>query len=165
MQTTAPPLAAQQRTPATAPALAITTQPPGQPPGDMPRIGAWWDAQGGYFAGLARGTDGAPDHLLILCAAKPAEPMAWQAALDWAGGLRMDGHSDWSLPTRAESALLFANVKDQFEPRWHWTSEEFDSSYAWLQTFGNGGQSDDRKSFEGCARAVRRLVLQSFSHS
>ena len=129
-----------------------------------PRVGHRWAAQGGLYAGIARGAEGQPDHHLILAETAPDGALPWQAAVDWAAGLHLHSFSDWSLPTRAESALLYANLRGFFSGGWHWTGETHadDGSYAWLQTFYDGSQYYDHKSYEGRARAVRRLVLQSF---
>ena len=153
-----------QRIDGTVESYASTPAPTGTNPLTPPPIGHLWAAQGGWYAGIARGIDGAPDHHLILAQAKPTSDLAWQPALDWARHLHHRGHADWSLPTRAESALLFANLKPEFESSWHWTSEPYEGSgsYAWYQYF-LGGQSYGSKSYEGRARAVRRLILQSLS--
>lgn len=129
-----------------------------------PAIGAPWPGQGGLYAGLVRGTEGAPDHHLMLATALPPERMGWTQAMAWATGLQHEAHADWSLPTRRESAVLFGNLRDQFEAAWHWTSEEDedDASYAWSQHFDYGYQSSDVKICAGRARAVRRLILRPF---
>jgi hypothetical protein len=46
------------------------------------------------------------------------------------------------------------------EPEWHWSSEshENDASFAWGCTFDDGTQSYGRKSYEGSAVAVRRVL-------
>ena len=78
--------------------------------------------------------------------------LTWQQAGEWAaeqGGL---------LPTRPVAALLFANVKAQLQPEWHWTADEHSASYAWDCTFSDGNQFSLRKSYEGSAVAVRRLI-------
>ena len=108
--------------------------------------------EGEIYAGLVLGKDGAADYHLFL---QPgvATGVTWQAAMDWAKKL---GHS---LPTRAEQALLFANLKHEFEPRYYWSSEQSGPSYAWGQYFDNGAQDDYGRSYEGRARAVRRLEI------
>lgn len=128
-------------------------------------IGEQWPGMGGMYAGLVRGTDGKPDQHLILAAARPENDLPWKKACDWASAVEADGHSDFTLPGRSESALLFANLKDQFEPRWHWTSEQYYSSYAWFQAFYGGGQAYIHKSYEGRAVAVRRFDVWSFNPS
>jgi hypothetical protein len=76
--------------------------------------------------------------------------------MDWAKSIGGE------LPDRCESALLFATMKDEFSPEWYWSRAQHaaDSGYAWLQHFGTGSQSYDPKSYEGRARAVRRLEIQ-----
>lgn len=115
---------------------------------------------GGIYAGITTNAAGEP-YALILLADKPAAPLKWQAAVDWAESLG-DGAA---LPDRVEGALLYARLKDQFEPRWHWLSEQYSAGYAWGQGFGRGGQGGGGKGFEARARAVRRLPLESFDPS
>lgn len=115
---------------------------------------------GGLYAGITTGKDGAP-YALILLPDKPADDLTWSAARDWAAGLGAD------LPSRPEAALLFAFLPDAFEKNWHWTGEtcSWSSFAAWLQNFNGGSQFNFRKSYAARARAVRRLLLQSFSPS
>ena len=108
--------------------------------------------EGEIYAGLVLGKDGAADYHLFLQPGA-ATGVTWQAAMDWAKKL---GHS---LPTRAEQALLFANLKHEFEPRYYWSSEQAGPSYAWGQDFSDGSQSFLSRSYEGRARAVRRLEI------
>jgi hypothetical protein len=107
---------------------------------------------GERYAGVVLDKDGAPMHHLVLLSAKPDGDIAWQSAMDWAKSV------GGSLPTRQEQALLFANCKDDFEERWYWSSQQHETSsvYAWYCHFSNGYVYGNRKSFEGCARAVRR---------
>ena len=110
---------------------------------------------GEHYAGIIVGKDGEPSHHLILLADKPTDDLKWQAATEWAK--RVGGE----LPTRREQSLLFANLKEQFDNAWYWSSEQHASHSvnAWNQTFCNGLQGYDGKSYEGRARAVRRLPL------
>jgi hypothetical protein len=110
-------------------------------------------AAGEHYAGAVLNAGGQHMHHLVLMAAKAAQNMSWQAAMEWAeaeGG---------ALPTRQEQALLFANCKPHLQPHWHWSCEEHesDASFAWLCGFGYGGQGDTHKSYEGGAVAVRRI--------
>ncbi len=108
--------------------------------------------EGEIYAGLVLGKDGAADYHLFLQPGA-ATGVNWQAAMDWAKKL---GHS---LPTRVEQALLFANLKHEFEPRYYWSSEQAGPSTAWGQFFDLGYQDYDDRSAEGRARAVRRLEI------
>ncbi|HEY0062497.1 MAG TPA: DUF1566 domain-containing protein [Telluria sp.] len=109
---------------------------------------------GEYYAGLITGPDGNPTHHLVLLPGD-AEGVNWEVAKKFAADLGGD------LPTRREQALLFANLKDQFEERWYWSCEQHAaySDYAWGQYFDIGYQNYDFKSYEGRARAVRRLAI------
>jgi hypothetical protein len=123
-----------------------------------PTIGQPW--QGGIYAGVSRGEDGGPDAHLVLAPDEPSERLEWQAAIDWATTVRAGDHDDWQLPTRFESALLYANLRDQFDTStWYWTRSQYSAGSAWNQTFTIGYQLDGGKSYGGRARAVRRLVL------
>jgi hypothetical protein len=110
---------------------------------------------GEHYAGIILGDDGKPSHHLILLPGD-VDDVTWAQAKEFAekaGG---------ELPTRREQALLFANLKDQFEDRYYWSSEQH-ASYdgcAWYQYFVYGYQNYDSKSAEVRARAVRRLTIQ-----
>ena len=107
---------------------------------------------GGIYAGIMRGIDGAPDeHLVLLPGA--AEDVTWESAVEWA---KAEGGD---LPTRREQRLLFINLKDQFEEDWYWSGEQAGPSGAWVQYFLYGFQYDGTRSYEGRARAVRRLEI------
>lgn len=126
-----------------------------------PAIGEFWDDEGGLYAGISRGLDGAPDDHLIVTQEGQTK-ISWQDAMNWAGNLTLDGNRDWTLPTRANLALLYANLKQDFDPQWYWTSEEFagDASYAWCQYFDYGYQDGHHKGNELRARAVRRIPIR-----
>lgn len=99
--------------------------------------------------------------------AKSGSPLA-----KWAKALEIGGHKDWYLPSRLESLVLFGELRDlpAFKPdaengiptEWHWTSTQYASnpSYAWSQSFLNGGQGGYRKGLHGRARVVRRIVIK-----
>jgi hypothetical protein len=125
----------------------------------LPRIGAAWPGQGGTYVGLARGRDGAPDYALIV--AERFTSAQWARACEWATEIVVDGHSDFTLPTRTELHLMIANAKELFKPEWHWSSEQYapNGDSAWAQSFGGGFQGDSRKDNEFLARAVRRVPL------
>ncbi|CAN7739844.1 DUF1566 domain-containing protein [Duganella sp. LjRoot269] len=110
--------------------------------------------EGGLYAGIARGVNGLPDtHIVLLPAA--AEDVTWDQAKAFAA------EAGGELPTRSEQALLYANLKDQFEEDWYWSGEQHAStpSLAWYQYFYGGSQYYGRKSYGGRARAVRRLPI------
>jgi len=117
---------------------------------DLPAVGQPLDA--GLFAGLTTKPDGT-HCAVVLLADQPAKDVTWKQAMNWAKKL------DAELPARPVSALLFANLKPEFEPCWHWTCEALDSSCAWCQYFYYGYQFSSGKSFAGRARAVRLIQL------
>lgn len=109
---------------------------------------------GEHYAGIILGKDGEPDHHLILLPGE-AESVNWKQAKEFAekaGG---------ELPTRREQSLLFANLKEQFQPRWYWSGEQHasNSGYAWCQDFHDGGQYGGHEFSDYRARAVRKVVI------
>lgn len=64
---------------------------------------------GEQYAGILLGKDGTPDQHIFLLPGE-AESIKWQAAKDWAASAGGD------LPTRREQSLLFANLKEAFQP-------------------------------------------------
>lgn len=127
-------------------------QPQSTPFSALPTIGA--ALLGGIFAGITTTREGT-HAAVVLLTEQPEQELTWQAAMDWAK------EHDAQLPARPVSALLFANVKDQFEEDWYWTCEEssWSPSYAWYQYFGYGAQLYSHKGAEGRVRAVRRSRL------
>lgn len=109
---------------------------------------------GESYAGLILGKDGAPDHHLVLLPGD-ASDVTWSAARDWAVS------SGGELPTRRELALLFANLREQFQREWYWSSEasEARSQLVWGQNWSSGIQTMYGRQFHGRARAVRRIVI------
>ncbi len=110
---------------------------------------------GERYSGLILGKDGESSYHLILLDGHQSE-VNWADALTWAkeqGG---------ELPNRREQALLYANLKEEFEEAWYWSSEQHasSSSSAWYQDFYNGCQYNITKDHELRARAVRRLIIQ-----
>jgi hypothetical protein len=119
----------------------------------LPQIGAAWPGlEGSVYAGVSTTKEGQL-YALVLLADKPASRLDFKAANAWAAKLEA------SLPSRAESMLLFQNVGASFERAWHWTNEEDGASYAWCCGFTSGYVLDNHKSYEGCARAVRSFPL------
>jgi hypothetical protein len=116
---------------------------------ELPSLGKPLD--GGTFAGLTTRADGT--HCAVVLLPGLGENLTWAKAKAWAkkaGG---------ELPTRPVAALLFANVKPALTPRWHWTADEYDASFAWYCNFYDGHQDNDLKSYDGCAVAVRLIPL------
>lgn len=106
---------------------------------------------GEKFIGTIITPDGKYRHHLILLPDE-AEENTWPEQMKWAASLGGD------LPDRVESALLFATLREEFKPDWHWTNKPHaaNAGYAWMQGFGYGGQDDSHKGLTFRARAVRR---------
>ena len=125
-----------------------------------PRIGEYWEGQGGVYQGVMRGEDGAPDYFLLVH--KDFDDVLNHSdAMQRASEVEADGHKDYTLPTRYELALCFANRSELFKKDWYWSSTQraSDSGFAWVQSFDNGSQYDLLKVVSGRARAVRRLDI------
>ena len=87
--------------------------------------------------------------------------LTWQEAIDWAKSVGGE------LPTRFESALLYANLRDKIDTGyWYWTATTHDSEPSWAfgQNFDYGNQVSYRiKDFPDRARAVRRVPFEGTS--
>lgn len=126
----------------------------------QPQIGQYWPGQGGIYAGLCRGYSGRPDYHLILALAGPGKLLSWDDAMAWASTVEADGHTDFAMPTRFESALLYATLRDQCDTdTWHWMGSPLSAESAWIQHFYDGTQSKDGKRYRMRARAVRRFPI------
>ena len=114
---------------------------------------------GEHYAGLVFGKDGEPSYHLVLLPGQ-ADDITWDKAMEWAG--KQGGEYVASLPTRREQALLYANLKEEFEERAYWSCEahESESGWAWCQYFDDGYQFTSDRDNELRARAVRRLVIE-----
>ena len=117
---------------------------------DLPALGQPLD--GGVFAGIITRQDGT--HCAVVLLPDNGTDLTWAKAKTWA---KQQGGE---LPSRPVAALLFAN-KANLKPKWHWTSEEYDASYAWLCSFSVGTQYYTLKCFEGSAVAVRLIPISS----
>ena len=129
----------------------------------IPRIGDYWPGQGGILHGIMAGQDGKPDYLLISAEKKHHHAAAGFTDMqEYPKTLTVDGHKDFSMPTRKEQRVQFANAKPgQFDAEWYWSCEQFalDSAYAWFQHFGTGSQNYWHKDnqFRGCV--ARRIPI------
>ena len=114
--------------------------------------------EGEHYAGIILGKDGEADYHLILLPDEAAD-INWENAKEWAA--KQGGF----LPTRREQSLLFANLKEHFEPRRHWSCETHQehTHIAWYQYFDAGLQNYARKDYEHFARAVRRVQIDGES--
>lgn len=110
-----------------------------------------------HYAGLSRDHDTGAWHHLVLLPATTDKDLTWKQAIEWAKSVGGD------LPTRFESALLYANLRDQIDAGyWYWTATPVadEPAWAWGQGFYNGDQDASRKGTRGRARAVRRVPFK-----
>jgi len=109
---------------------------------------------GEHYAGIVLSKDGEASYHLILLPGE-AEGVTLEGAKGWAAEVGSE------LPTRREQSLLFANLKDQFQPAWYWSCEvdASDSDFAWNQSFSSGDQLSNHKTTEFRARVVRRSII------
>jgi hypothetical protein len=136
----------------------LLTDAGAQPLFTPPVIGEYWPGQGGIYSGQVREEDGTTYHQ-IKATVKPAGRLNHGAAMKWAASLVIDGHNDFTLPTRRGSSLLFANLRHLFEAAYYWTCETYEgnASYAWYCYFGFGDTYASGKHGERQAVAVRRF--------
>ena len=130
-----------------------------------PPIGHPWPGQGGTYAGLCRGRDGQADYHLILADIRPkAAYLSWLAGMAWAKTVTVDGHTDFDLPTRYESPILFGNVGALFEREWHWTARSPPSTTPSSRASATAPSTATarRQSSECEPSADCRSILQSF---
>jgi len=109
---------------------------------------------GEIYAGILLGKNGEPDQHIFLSPGQATD-------INWADAKAFAEKAGGTLPTRREQALLFANLPEEFEKRYYWSSEQRagDPGYAWVQYFTDGYQGYGRKSSQYRARAVRRLPI------
>jgi len=116
----------------------------------QPKVGETW--RGGIYAGITRNNE----HLVL------QYPHASRRDMTFING-GMSIESGWRLPTRAEAALLYANLQEWFEDMWYWTSDEYpaDNRCHWVQTFGYGRQADARDTDACRVCAVKTFPVES----
>ncbi|RLK56276.1 uncharacterized protein DUF1566 [Stenotrophomonas rhizophila] len=96
------------------------------------------------------------------------DPMSQADCEKACGELRLLGHDDWRLPTRAELAGLVDDTRHEPSidtnlfpgvlPRWHWTSTAaaWSSASAWVVGFSGGYVYSSHRDGSGFVLAVRR---------
>lgn len=126
----------------------------------VPRIGDVWEGQGGHYAGMSRGSDGKMYHLIR----GPQAPgvLKHEAAAKFAAEQNVDGHADFTLPTRRDLSLLKSTSPEAFRTDdWYWSSERHpgNESSAYAQDFYYGIQDtfSTVTTCYGCA--VRRIPI------
>jgi hypothetical protein len=125
-----------------------------------PAIGESWLEQGGIFAGVMRDSEeGAPYAAIV--GPEHDDYLNWDDSMSWAASLQIDGHADYSLPSRQAQARLIDTAPQLFKREAYWSSEQHasGSGCAWFQDFDGGSQNNWHKDSKIRARAVRRLTI------
>ena len=153
-----------------------------------PKIGQYWQGQGGVYAGMMR--DGNHQWHLILAVAPESKIKApWgeygqliegefsrvdgrhnmqliftaepeNKIVDCFAKLKIEDHNDFYFPAEYENNLICMNLPEHVEKTWHWSSTQGSANDAWRQVFEDGDQYVTSKYGTLAARAVRRLAIQ-----
>jgi hypothetical protein len=95
---------------------------------------------------------------------QPKDPMSWVEAVEYCRNLRLDGYTDWRLPTimelkslvdynLCEPATSMPNIVQSFY--WSYTTHAKYTKYAWGVYFLDGNDDYYYKLDNGHVRAVR----------
>ena len=81
---------------------------------NTPSIGEYWSGQGGIYAGLMRGENGAPDYHLIV----PAGPEAYAQEITWGGNGKEEAGAKSTHDGAANTAALIASKHSHPAAKW-----------------------------------------------
>lgn len=115
---------------------------------------------GAIYVGIAPAEGDMPQAHLVLWLNTPETRQNYEASTALAKAVNPE--TDSHLPSRTESALLYATVRDQIKKdAWCWTSTYYDDDKdcAFVQHFGNGLQGYSNLGNEARALAVSRFAL------
>lgn len=150
----------------------------------LPKIGEYWQGQGGFFAGDFRADDGTVYGLIVAdcgtaqdagrarhCENGERDLSQWDGldntqrlkngcpAAQLASQHSADGHGDFYLPARRELQLACANVPHLFgDESWYWSSTPYSDDYAWAVGFELGFTDLHHRIFEFRVRPFRRFI-------
>ncbi len=131
--------------------IDITTQQIGAP---VPGL------NGAIYAGIAPAEGDMPQAHLVMWADTPKTRQNYEESIALAKAVNPE--TDSHLPTRTESALLYATLRDQIEKDgWYWTSTYYDEDKdaAFVQVFSYGYQINFTLTSKFRALAVSRFAL------
>jgi hypothetical protein len=115
---------------------------------------------GAIYAGIAPAEGDMPQAHLVLWLNTPTTRQDYEASTALAKAVNPE--TDSRLPSRTESALLYATVREQIKKdSWYWTSTFYDEDKdcAFVQNFYNGFQHNHHLYYECRALAVSRFAL------
>lgn len=149
-----------------------------------PAIGEVWIGQGGIYAGVIPGRNGAPSYHLII--GEEIGQFAWgpyreeaesslidgvsntasllqggpeYAAAQAAASYQADGLTDFYLPAIAELNEAWLNLGDR-PWGWVWSSSQRAKNVTYIMGFEGGGQNCIDKDYQYRVRPARRLAIQ-----
>lgn len=150
----------------------------------VPRLGEYWEGQGGIYAGMMPLEGSGFAHRIV--SVDEAEDLQYggygdeiaeaeskidgaantraliadsneHPAAKWCANYSKDGHSDFYLPAQRELSLAWATIAHAFGSGWYWSSTQYSASFAWVQGFGGGGAGVLGKVSGARVRPFRRL--------
>lgn len=109
--------------------------------------------EGEIYVGAIGDQHGNVYHLILLPGDN--DDASWSEQLEWAKNIGGD------LPNKIELAMLWNTCRGLFQKDVYWSNQEheIDSSCAWNQYFGGGGQYTYTKGIGLRARAVKRVKI------
>lgn len=81
---------------------------------EIPRLGAIWPGQGGIYAGMLRGLNGAPDFHLIV----PTDPAGAHDAITWGGAGHREADAESDIDGPANTKALTTSAIDHPAAQW-----------------------------------------------
>jgi len=94
-----------------------------------------------------------------------AAPADLPGTYQWGGAARAcadyvyGGYDDWVLPSKGMLNLMYTNLKKKglggFKDDWYWSSSQYLSNTAWVQSFSSGIRNDSYERNTHCVRSVR----------
>ncbi len=151
----------------------------------IPRVGQYWEGQGGINAGPVFDDEGDFSHFLI-SGTEDGKDLAWGPygkkivgadsrndgqsntvallgsgyecpAAEFCVAYKADGHSDFYMPAQREGNQCYITIPSHFNLKWYWFSTQSSADIAWGQNFVVGNQLASLKGIKGLVRAVRRF--------
>ena len=91
-------------------------------------------------------------------------PMDWKEAKKSCDELKLNGYSDWYLPTKEKLNAVYVNLSNLGiggfdDESYYWSSTKFkwEEGLSWVQAFDNGKQEFEGWSVVCCVRAIRNF--------
>lgn len=110
-----------------------------------------------YGGGIVFWIDETSEHGLVVSKEDISRRAEWDEAVRLCIDYNGEGYTDWYLPSKEEFSLLYEQKGKVggFADIYYWSSIEYDSNFAWYQSFIAGGQNYCSKDYTLWVRAVR----------